>query len=231
MAPNTNSPSTAQTLIPFTGYYTLNANTGAFLMIDTSMACTSLPGSLGNPVATEYSATVTFSADGETSTQYRRASDFTLTGSQLVIKGADGTVTANLTFTPAAGGMSVSGTFLGKEVNGATPFGPVQLSVWNGTYYQQSVSKAPAAAPYTFTPMLQIDPDGTVSYATDHGMQAVISYWYDYAMFVLGVPSDDPLTPHLYEMGTSSGWGRVAGNAEKGGMLVSIRQQLPVPSL
>jgi hypothetical protein len=109
----------------------------------------------------------------------------------------------------------------------------VQLSDWIGTYYRQGQPQGQGGLlHYPYTPGLEIAANGTVSYAPPGGdLQAVPSYWYDYGMFVVGLMLSQQAPSILYEMGTSSGWGRVAGDAEHGKMLVSIQRQEPAPNL
>lgn len=224
------SQSLAQALIPFTGYYTLDASVGSFVMIDTHMVCT-VPGPNMPPV-NNYVAQITICSDGKTSAQYSLGTNCTFDGTNLVVTDASGALIANLILSSTSGDSSLSGTIDGRSVAGSTPFGPVRLSLWNGTYYAQGpaiLQSAPVMYPYMAA--LQVDPDGTVLYAPDGGsLQPVQEYWYDFGMFVIGLMID-PAKPHLFEMGTSTGWGRVAGNAEKGKMLVSIQQQEPAPAL
>ena len=54
-----------------------------------------------------------------------------------------------------------------------------------------------------------------------------------YAAFVRAAFDRLPRTPRslLYEMGTASLWGRVAGNATDGSVLVSLQLQVPAPHL
>jgi hypothetical protein len=88
---------------------------------------------------------------------------------------------------------------------------------------------------YPYTPALQVNADGSMSYTVTEGgeMKPVPSYWYDYGMFVIGLMNvgEPDNVPKLYEMGTSSGWGRVAGDASTGVMLVSLQLQEPAPHL
>ena len=48
-------------------------------------------------------------------------------------------------------------------------------------------------------------------------------------MFVVAVTLQGKA--QLYEMGTASLWGRVAGNATDGSVLVNLQMQVPVPHL
>lgn len=220
--------SPVQALIPFTGFYMLDVKIGSFIMVDTEQL--TVLGSGGKPVST-YSATVTLCADGVTSKQFSLGSHCTFNDNNLVITNTViGGTTANLRFSNASGNSSVSGTFNDKHVAGSSPFAPISLSLWSGTYYTQGPVDNKV---YPYAPTLKIDPDGTVFFAADGAaLKPVQQYSYDYAMFVIGlVLGPDPTKATLFEMGTASGWGRVAGNAEHGQMLVSIQLQQPVPNL
>ena len=217
---NGDQQSQAEALIPFTGYYTLDAVSGSFVMVDTTSAW------LGAEEI-EYAATISISPDGQNSESYALGQECSFADGRLLIADAVGVAIADLTFSNEGGPCSVKGTIEGKEVAGSTPFGPVQLSIWTGTYYQQD-PKHPDE-PYAYTPMLQIESDGTILFAAAGGsLEPVSSYWYNYGMFVVSLK---PALPYMFEMGTAPGWGRVAGNATDGSMLVSIRLQQPGPHL
>lgn len=222
------SPATspAQAIIPYTGFYTLDPSIGSFVLVDTNFAA------MAGAPAPVYGAQVSLSTDGKTSTVYVVGSagctfdDTTLT----ITDGA--TTVATLAFATGGGTTSVSGTIGAATVSGETPFAPIELSVFAGTYYTQTgaIGSGPSAT-YLYAPKLKIDADGTVSYAfgTDGVWTTVPNYWYDYAMFVVSFAVDGK--PMTFEMGTSAGWGRVAGDAGGGSMLVSIQQNQPIPSL
>lgn len=219
----------AQPLVQFTDYYPLPNVAGAFVMVDTSMRSASGQAS--------YHATITISTDGETSAQYDWSA-CTLEGNTLVITD-DNKMVATLSFTPAAGGTQLNGTIVGYAgvVQAASPFAPVELSVWEGTYYAQlPQTQAQDQTPqYSYAPALQVNADqggtGAVWWASgDAPLQQISNFWYDYGMFVIGLVFEDG-SQVLYEMGTSSGWGRVAGDAQDGQMLVSIQLQQPAPHL
>jgi hypothetical protein len=215
------SLSPAEALIPFTGYYALSIGNDSFVMVDTN----SIWHGIDN---LEYSATITISTDGDTSAKYPLGPNCTYNDGHLLITNPAGDTIASLYFSNELGTAEVSGTIGGVHVAGGTPFGPVPVKTWAGTYYQQGEPVTPIDPPqYPYTPILQVDLDGTVHFAANGGpLQPVATYWYDYGMFVIGLGPTS-----IFEMGTSSGWGRVAGNATDGGMLVNIRLQEPVPHL
>jgi hypothetical protein len=222
------SESSAQGLVQFTGYYALDAASGAFVMVATDLAWQGI-----DPASppTTYSATITISTDGKTSQTYALGQDCTFEAGRLKITGADGSAIADLIFSEQGRVCSMQGTIGGNAVAGSTPFGPVQLSTWNGTYYRQSQAPGPnGGTHYSYLPAMQIDAGGTVQFAADGGeLQAVPAYSYDFGMFVIGFMVQGG--EQLFEMGTASGWGRVAGNATDGSMLVSLQLDEPVPHL
>jgi len=224
MAQNSQIASSAQALVPFTGYYTTDPASGAFVMVDTNLVWQGT-----DQISQTYSAKITISTDGITSQLYELGANCTFDAGRLTITGSDDATIADLTFSEAQGACSLQGTIGGKTVAGKTPFGPIDLSMWNGIYYRQSQSPGPNG--YTFSPALQIDPDGTVKFAPAEGdpLQVVTSYSYDFGMFVVAVTLQGKA--QLYEMGTASLWGRVAGNATDGSVLVNLQMQVPVPHL
>jgi len=232
----TDQQSQDQAMIPFTGYYTLDAATGAFVMVDSNKRWAVNPAG-GDPIV-EYTAVVTISPDGQVSNKYPLGVNCAFIDNVLSITDANGDIEATLTFSPptATEGCAVQGTIGTTTVSGTTPFAPIELSIWSGTYYAQGKQQQQGGLLiYPYTATLEIGTDGTVQFVDAAGnLSPVPTYSYDYAMFVVAVTLDpaNPVTStHLYEMGTASGWGRVAGNARNGSMLVSIQQQEPIPNL
>ena len=229
MTKNTFQTSPAQAIVPFTGFYTLDANKGSFVMVDTKVIF-SVPDS-GTPTS-DYFATITICSDGQTPEQFPLANCCTFDGIHLVITDGRGETIAKLDFTNNGGASMVAGVSYGTEVAGSTPFGPVPLSLWNGTYYAQGQAIVHGGqTDYPYVATLRIDPAGTVEFALNGGSLEPVQYSYDFGMFVIGLEIGSPSQPLLFEMGTVTGWGRVAGNAKHGNMLVSICLQQPVPTL
>jgi hypothetical protein len=226
MAKSAEQQSPAQALIPFTGYYTLDAASGSFVSVDTNSI-------RFGAEEIQYAAAITISSDGQTSEQYPLGPNCTFDGGCLKITDPDGSTIADLAFSEEGGQCSVNGNIRGAAVTGSTPFGPIPPSIWAGTYYRQGQPvQHGGLLQYPYAAMLQIEADGTVLFAADGGeLQPVPSYWYDYGMFVVGFTPAPQTRSWLFEMGTSAGWGRVAGNATDGSMLVSIRLQQPAPHL
>jgi hypothetical protein len=234
MSSNSEQQSPAQALIPFTGFYTLDAATGSFVMVDTNSVW--LDGEV------EYDAKITISSDGQTSETYPLGPNCKYSDGSLVITDSEGSTIADLALSEQAGVCSIQGTIGGTDVAGSTPFGPIPLSIWSGTYYRQGKPTSDISpVQYPFEAALQIEADGTVQFAVEGGtLQPVPSYWYDYGMFVVifkleqaasGADTPQKTLSYTFEMGTASGWGRVAGDATDGSMLVSIRLNEPAPHL
>ena len=229
MTPNCDQLSGAQALVPYTGYYTIDGGSGAFVMVDPYMTVASAPGKA--PVNT-YLAKITVSTDGLNSTVYQVGIDCSFDGKTLLIPDGVGVPIANLSFDNSASPTKLSGKLGTTPVAGSSPFGTVLLSQWSGTYYAQGPRfMVRDQMVYPYLPALQVNPDGTILYAAGGApLTLVTNYWYDYGMFVIGLEID-PKKPILWEMGTSSGWGRVAGNASDGQMLVNLQLQEPAPHL
>ena len=229
MAQNTDQTSPAQALVPFTGFYTLDANKGSFVMVDTKVISSVLAG--GAPTS-DYFATITICSDGQTPEQFPLEGCCTFDGTHLVITDGGGRTIANLDFTNNGGASMVAGVIYGTKVAGSTPFGPVPLSLWNGTYYAQGQAIVHGGQKnYPYVATLRVNPDGTVEFALNGDSLEPVQYSYDFGMFVIGLEVGSSSKPMLFEMGTVTGWGRVAGNAKHGNMLVSICLQQPVPTL
>ncbi len=224
--------SQAQALIPYTGFYVVDATTNAFVMVDTHEVWTASP----TGGQSQYFGTITLCPDGVTSNKFEIGGGASFDGTTLTVSDGQGGAAATLSFSSTSSGVSLSGTLYGAQVKGTTPFGPVLLPLWTGTYYGQgAVEHHGGLLHYPYTPALQVNPDGSMLYTATQGgeMKPVSSYWYDYGMFVIGLmgvgAAGSP--PKLYEMGTSSGWGRVAGDADSGVMLVSLQLQQLAPNL
>lgn len=158
--PEQQSP--AQELIQFTGFYTLDPDSGSFVMVDTNSVW------LGGEV--EYNAAITVSSDGQTSEKYPLGQNCTFDDGKLEITDPDGSTIADLTLSEEAGLCSIQGTIRGTAVTGSTPFGPIPLSIWSGTYYRQGKPVSDVVpVQYPFTPALQIEADGTVQFAVERG--------------------------------------------------------------
>ncbi|MFJ4144113.1 hypothetical protein [Pseudomonas sp. NPDC089734] len=225
MTSSSAAQSSVQALIPFTGFYTLDPEIGSFVMVGTDQVTSG--------ASTTYTAKITVSKDGQTSEQFSLGDNCTFSDNTLVISATvPGGTSAKLVFDNSKGISSVTGTIsnegsVSMSVSGTSPFAPIDLALWSGTYYTQGPVENKV---YPYTAMLKINSDGTVYFAADgKNLTPVQNYSYDYAMFVIALVLDSGL--RLFEMGTASGWGRVAGSAENGQMLVSIRLQEPAPNL
>ena len=222
----------AQALIPYTGFYLLDPILGSFVMVDTHEVWKT--PSTGNQATNQYFGTITLCQDGKSSSKFALGDGATFIGRNLVIDDSAGVRVADLTFESASGLGCLGGTVHGVKVTGDSPFGPVQLSLWNGTYYEQVQSVAGKLPEYQYAAALQIVSDGRILFGRNGSVPVPVpSYWYDYGMFVIGLMDigEPGNIPKLYEMGTSSGWGRVAGDAMTGTLLVSLQLQELAPHL
>ncbi|HEX8572998.1 MAG TPA: hypothetical protein VF759_09615 [Allosphingosinicella sp.] len=221
--------SQAEALIPFTGYYTLDSALGSFVAVETRsnwQAGASAP-------TIEYEATIAISSDGQTSEQYSLGPNCSFEFNQLLITDPAGDTIADLSFSNEGGLGSLQGMVAGSQVTGTTPFGPVELSIWAGTYYRQGPPfMIRDVLQYPYVAALQIGTDGSVQFASgSEPLQPLPSYSYVYGMFVISFPAAPQIPTQILEMGTDSVWGRVAGDASNGSMLVALQLQQPAPQL
>jgi hypothetical protein len=222
----------AQALIPFTGFYTLDAQTGAFVLVDTNYLYQYLaePSPSTGVGVLNYAATVTVSMDGTHSTVYLVGENCSFDGTTLTLSDL-----GSLTFTQNVSGgnvSSVSGMIGGVPVSGSTPFNAIQPAVFAATYYDQIGSTTSGGVTtYEYAPRLKINQDGSVYFAAENNGEwtQVLTYAYNFAMFVIEFAFNGG--KQTFEMGTASGWGRVAGNAAGGSMLVTIQQNQPISHL
>lgn len=220
----------ARALIPFTGFYTLDAQTGAFVLVDTNYVYQYLAQPTTSMGVLTYAATVTVSMDGANSTVYLVGENCSFDGATLTLPDL-----GSLTFTQNVSGgnlASVNGMIGGVPVSGSTPFNAIQPAVFAATYYDQIGSTTSGGVTtYNYTPRLKINQDGSVYFAAENNGEwtQVLTYAYNFAMFVIEFKFNG--ATQTFEMGTASGWGRVAGNATGGSMLVTIRQNQPLPHL
>jgi len=228
----------AEQLIPFTGYYTLDADPGtfgpgAFFLIDTNLHYLND----GGVVSRTYTATVTISLDGKSSNVFD-ASCCTFENRVLTVyngepgqagEAAPSMVAEVALYKEYCNGNSSAliGTIQAIDaiaVKGVTPFSAVHFPMWVAEYFVPQ----PVDAPIEVAPSLVIKADESVWYLDNTGkLVQVPGYTYNYAMFVIGFTL--PEGSYEFEMGTVQGMGRVAGNsAGGGGLLVSI-PSYPLP--
>lgn len=192
-------------LVPFTGYYSMNANnaaSGAFLSIDTteenSMAA-------GIPKITTIAINV--SMDGKSVETYPFAGPATFDGRTLSIPGK---LTLDFTREYKDGHLAIfSGTIGGTDVNGETYFNPVALSAFIGDYYYYDKSRN-KKHPLSVRSGNEIWFDFSVFSKNASGdLQLVNSYSYVPAMFVLrfsGRSGSDPQS-FMLMLGTAGSFG------------------------
>jgi len=211
MSQNPVVSSVAESLVPFTGYYTLDAGPGAFLLVDTNYLYALVDGT---PVIT-YKATITFSLNGTSSAVFDADTCCTFDNGNLTVA-YDGITAAQVyLFKDTANGnvSSLTGTVEGTAVTGSTPFNPIEMQVFAAEYFE------PVDGGYQGR--LTLNPDYSVWFREGSGdFVQVTEYFYNYAMFVIGFTLNGET--NTFEMGTTSASGRVAGNSAKAGLFVSI---------
>ena len=208
----------AADLVPFTGYYTLDAGTGSFLLIDTNLIY--IDGAIS------HEASITISADGVSSDTYAFAQCGAFADGVLTVAW-DGQTIAQVTLAGNAGNGNITtlnGTVNGATVSAVNPFNPIPMSVFAAEYYD----KLEMTTTPLYVAKFRIGADGSVAYNGEGGeLQPVTQYAFNYAMFVIQFAAGGQTV--TFEMGTAPGSGRVAGNSANGGMLVSIGKTTKYP--
>lgn len=211
MSSDSASPSPVKQLLPFTGYYTLDSGVGNFLLIDTNLIYM-LQDDGPSFVLT---ATVTLHGDEQPSAVFDFDTCCTFENDNLTVTLQGAKIVDVRLYKDYSNGNSsaLEGTIGATKVKGVTPFSPIQLPVFAAKYYDLGGE--------TDQPRLIIDPDYSLWYrqGSDEPVQ-IKTYGYNYAMFVIQFMLNGNLL--AFEMGTAHGYGRVAGNAAKGGLLVSV---------
>lgn len=196
-------------LITYTGYYALDGRPGAFVLVDTNLIY-ALDGATAIGTNT---ATITIAMDDVSSTIYAFDGHCSFDGRTLTVTD-DGRLIASLNFYKDDNQVSAfSGTIHGDPVTARTPFNPIQLPVFATDYFTIGGQDV----------MLRIGADYSVFCRLNDGILTRIDeYSYNYAMFVIEFTAGGET--NAFEMGTAMGFGRVAGNSARAGLLVSIRQ-------
>lgn len=206
-------------LLPFNGYYTLNAANGAFLAIDTNMV-------VQPNVAPVYIITLLISLDGVTSARY----DFsgTFDGTHLAQQ-ANG-LTIDLVFTRPTGAygptVNCSGsiTLPGKtavSVSGNTYNNPIPADLFIGDFYN---STAPTQK------VMSIQANNVLMYdgGTSNGvLQTVPSYVYNMNMYYFSFQQGETMVKLI--MGTAAAQGFACNNMSVTGASVVSRSLLTIP--
>jgi hypothetical protein len=180
-------------LVPFTGYYPMDIQAGAFLSIDTTENRSMSPVSPLNYSSVEISV----SMDGKTSKTYHFDFQTQFDGSKLIIPGV-----LELTFTREYDNgilTKFSGTIGGTAVTGSTRFNPVPLDSFIGEYFEV-VSGQPKN-------VLTINSDTDIQFDFGTGtLSPVTSYSYNPAMYVLTFTGEDS-TAYTLMLGTTGAMG------------------------
>ncbi|HEX4411262.1 MAG TPA: hypothetical protein VH206_21025 [Xanthobacteraceae bacterium] len=182
-------------LVPFTGYYAMHVAPGAFLSIDTT--------EVQSPEATNI--VINVSMDGKSlHGSYPFSAGGAFDGAKLHIPGK---LTLHFSRQYSNGRLATfSGAVGSTHVSGETYFNPVPLSAFVGDYYDATTNKKALSLKsdteilFDFS-VLSKNPSGQ--------LQAVISYSYVPAMFVLtftGGSSDGP-GKFMLMLGTGAAFG------------------------
>jgi hypothetical protein len=223
------STSVVEQLLPFTGHYTLDGGSARFLLIDTNLQYQKSDGG----VQMHHTASVTIHGDPDrtvgaavdSSTIFDFESCGTFENGNLTVSHNNWKVVDVFLYRDYCNGnrSALIGNIAAEKVKGVTAFGAIQLPVFAATYYELAAGAPPE-------PRLKIDPDYSISYREGTGEYVqVTEYTYNYAMFVIQFTLNGE--KYEFELGTTPGFGRVAGNAAKAGLLVSVPsfQVYPTP--
>ena len=196
-------------LVPFTGYYSMDAAPGAFLSIDTTEIPSPTAGVM--PVPTVPTITVNVSMDGRSCTSYAFDGDARFDGTVLNIPA--GHIKLEFSRTYDNGKLtSFSGTVGDKntKVNGSTYYNPVPLSAFIGDYFDvetgNKVLSIKTESLFLF--------DFSIFSGGNGILQPVESHSYTPAMFVLTFSSSGP-NPAKFVL--------MLGTAAKSGLACSIQ--------
>jgi hypothetical protein len=174
-------------LVPFTGFYSMNAAPGAFLSIDSVERRTRPSDSTSSPQE-KTDISISVSMDGKSCTTYAFRDDASFDGAKLNIPGK-----LSIAFSRQYKGgrlTSFSGSVDGVNVAGETYFNPVPLAAFAGDYHDVQTKERVLS----IAEDLAILFDFGVFLSTPGRLREVQSYDYLPAMFVLRF-SDEPHSP------------------------------------
>ena len=189
-------------LVPFTGYYSMNAAPGAFLSIDT------IEERSISPIQPNTTISINVSMDGKSATTYPFGGGATFDGVRLSIPGK---LTLDFTREYRNGHLvTFSGTIGGVNAKGETYYNPVPLSAFIGDYYDVQTSKMALSIKSD----LEILFDYSI-FSSSGQLQQVDSYKYVPAMFVLTFSGRSSSEPASFTL--------MLGTASKNGLACSIQ--------
>jgi hypothetical protein len=193
-------------LVPFTGYYSMNAAPGAFLSIDTTEDVSVAAG-----IQKTTNVTVNVSMDGKSVTPYPFSGGATFDGATLTIPtGKLGKLTLHLTRHFSDGHLvKFSGMIGGANVTGASYFNPVPVSAFVGDYYYYDKKTSKIFHALSIKGDTEILFDFSVFSTPSGKLQQVNSYSYVPAMFVLSFNNTSSAAPakFMLMLGTASQFG------------------------
>jgi len=166
-------------LVPFTGYYSMNAAPGAFLSIDTIEERSASPVQPTSPAEESIHISVNVSMNGTSATTYPFGGDATFDGVTLKIPGK-----LSLEFRREYRDGHLA-SFTGKvgdvDVSGESYFNQVPMSAFVGDYYDVQTERRVLS----ITDELVLSFDFSVFAGGSGELRRVYSYRYVPAMFVL----------------------------------------------
>jgi hypothetical protein len=192
-----------QSIIPFTGYYSMSAAPGAFLSVDTTELYYKLTQKITISAA---SATVTVSMDGKTSTTYPLNQSTSFDGSTLTIPGV-----LTITFKRAYNNgvlVTFAGTVNNTAVTGSTQFNPIALSTFNGLYTALPSLKQVLSVHDSSKRIPSVSFDTSVSFDFGSGLRELKLFTFVPLMFVLSFKNpDSPSDSYILMLGTAGSKG------------------------
>jgi len=189
----------SESIVPFTGYYSMSAANGAFLSIDTTETYYKLTQKI--TISTS-SVTVSVSMDGVSSKTYPLDSTTTFDGHTLTIPNV---LTITLTREYDQGRLvRFSGVVNKVNVTGYTLFNPIALSTFNGQY---ATPAAPAKKILSINDSATIPFNSSVSFDSGSGLTQLKLYTFVPLMFVLTFNDPVSKASYLIMMGTAGAKG------------------------
>jgi len=185
-------------IVPFTGYYSMDAAKGAFLSIDTTEAYYRFTQKITFSTAT---VAVTVSMNGTTSTTYPLDKSTTFDGKTLTIPNV-----LSITLTRQYhDGALVTFTGMVNKVNvtGSTQFNPIKLSTFNGNYTAVSSGKEVLSVNDSPTNAF----DSSIAFDFGSGLQDVRFYTFTPLMFVLMFSAPVSGDKYVLMLGTAGSMG------------------------
>jgi len=188
----------ADAIVPFTGYYSMDVANGAFLSIDTVE--TYYKVSQNNTIKFT-SVTVTVSMDGVNSQTYPLDQSTIFDGYTLTIPNI---LTITLTRQYNNGVLTTFyGTIYNVNVTGFTRFNPITLPTFNGRFY----AATPSLKEVLSVTSLPAPFDSTIEFDFGYGLREITLYTFNPLMFVLMFDNPDTGEGYVLMLGTAGSKG------------------------